>query len=99
MAYNVTLMTARTSNGTDGAQGWSGGRAIVSAWGTWNGATVQISFTPDGTTFIDTSGATFTADGTAEVVFPAGQLKATISSAGGSTSLSAKIQRIGTMDR
>lgn len=95
MAYNQTLMTARAANGTDGAVGWSGGRAMLSVWGTFNGATVTISFSPDGTTYIDSPSAVFTAADSPIVDYPAGTLKATISSAGGSTSLNAKIQRIG----
>lgn len=90
------LMTARTTNGSDGAVPWAGGEGLLSVWGTPDGCMVQISFSPDnGTTFIDTDGASLLAAGSVRVAYPIGLLKATISSAGASTSMSVQIRSIG----
>ena len=64
----------------------------VVAYGTWDTATVQIQLSPDaGTTWIDISGASFTANGSVNIAARRGlTYRAEVSSAGGSTSVTVK---------
>jgi len=86
----IYLLTARTTDGTDGAEPWSSnGPGTLHVFGTWDGATVTISGSGDGVNFDVPVGAIYTSDSIEE--FEAGNInvKATISSAGASTSLTA----------
>lgn len=94
-ATAITLLTARATNGTDGAQAWLGGEGLLSVYGTWGGASVQIAYSPDaGVTYIDADGGLFdTADAMRLMKFPAGNVRATIAGIT-TTSLSAKFQPV-----
>jgi hypothetical protein len=91
------LLSARTTNGTDGYKSWEyGSKAILQVYGTFNGATITLDvLAPDNATDIqvnNSSGAelSITDVGTYALdVVPGQQIKATVASAGGSTSLSA----------
>lgn len=88
MAPVKLLTTASTSS----AQIiWPGGAGVFVVAGTWNGATVTLQFLgPDGTTLITAGTATtLTANGAGVFYLPRGLIQATITSAGGSTSLTA----------
>jgi hypothetical protein len=68
------------------------GNYFFFAWGTWDGATMTLEFSPDdGTTWVACgANTTLTADGAGWALVPNRvQLRATVSSAGASTSLSA----------
>lgn len=59
---NVTLLTAAAATGSTTAV--SSGRYNWYAYGTWNGATAQLQWSPDsGVTWINIDGASLTADG------------------------------------
>ena len=88
------LLQNRTSNGYDKIIEWTGrGPATLHIEGTWDSATVTMSEKPKiGSTYVSPStNYAFTADTAIE--FEAGRVlvKATISSAGSNTSLSAYI--------
>lgn len=88
---DITLMTAVAAT--------QAGVAVVAGtynwpvYGTWNGATAQLQFSPNsGTTWISIDGAALTADGGfAGISFGAGQARVLITGAGGSTSLTSKL--------
>lgn len=83
------LLTAGAATGS--AVGWTGGKAAFIVWGTWNGATVKLQMSPDGTTWIDVDSTTLTANGGLPVETPTVQYRLFMSGAGGSTSLSASL--------
>jgi hypothetical protein len=81
-----------TNESVSGAQKiWPGGIGVFAVSGTWNGATVTLEFLgPDGTTMIVAGLATtLTVNGAGVFYLPRGIIQAIITSAGGSTSLSA----------
>jgi len=93
MTLKVALLAAAAVTGA--AVAWLGGTGVFTAWGTWNGATVTLNYSPDGGTTWIACGTftTLTANGGGLFNLPAGvQLQAAISGAGGSTSLSAVAQ-------
>lgn len=73
------------------------GEYFWSAWGTWDGATAQLQFSPDqGTTWIDVDGAALTANGGfSHVGLGSGQARVAISGAGASTEISSSLQKTG----
>lgn len=97
MAYftqiSMTFFTARTTDGGDTID-WTGGPGLFSVYGpSWGTATVQLAYSPDaGATYIDTDGALFTANATLLVSYPVGKVRATVATASGPTSLTAKLQ-------
>lgn len=93
--YGDTLNLLQTQFVTGLATPWQGGDAQWTVWGTWNGATAQLQYSPDsGTTWIDLDGATMTANGGfTGINIGVGKVRTTVSGAGGSTSLSSIISR------
>lgn len=88
------FFAAKTTNGAGTDLGWNGGRGAFAVFGTFNGATVTFSASPDGgMTFIDLgSDAVLTAAGVVNFDLPAGfALRAALSAVGGSTSLTASL--------
>lgn len=87
----MRFFSAKTANFSSDAVQWNGGAGTFSAWGTWNGATVSLEWSPDGgTTWIAVgSASTFTENGLAKFSLGVGHIRATLSNAGGTTSLSA----------
>lgn len=64
---------------TVGTIAWPGGECLVAFWAVspanWGGGNVQLAYSPDnGTTYIDTDGALFTANATLLMAYPAGAL-------------------------
>lgn len=85
------LFTARTTDGSSdgsyGAPDFNRARMIV-AWGTWDGATLTMEVSVDDTTWVALEDGAFTVDTAKTMLLPASvQLRATVASAGGSTSL------------
>lgn len=68
------------------------------AWGTWDGATVSLEFTPDGGTTWVAMGTDTTINANGSGIFQCGRfpVRATIASAGPSTVLSAFISSLQT---
>ena len=89
---NYVLLTASLVTGA--AVVIVAGNYTWSAWGTWDGATAQLQFSPDaGTTWIDITDVDLTANGGVfNIPLPAGQVRVVITGAGGSTSLSSVLQ-------
>lgn len=94
--YRLILMNARTANGTDGYvlnNALSNPTAIIQVSGTMDGASITFSMeSPDGTDVAinDSAGTakTITAAGTYEASVVRGErIKATLASAGASTSV------------
>ena len=80
---------------TGSAFGTNGGVQTIVCYGTWDGATVTLEVTPDaGTTWVvvDSTNGVLTANGAFNFEAAAGfSYRLAISSAGGSTSISAKV--------
>lgn len=95
VAGSVTLLTDATADGNGAAADWIGGSGLWVVWGTWNGASVKLQYSPDGeVTWIDVDGAVLTADGGLPMtLLPSDPLRCVISSAGASTSLSSEMKR------
>lgn len=84
---DLTLLSAVTANSNGTAAEWGGGQGLLSAWGTWDGATVTLQHSPDGgTTWINVPGGAFTANDSALMSFPARKkLRAVVSGVGTSS--------------
>ncbi len=100
----VYFFTAQTTDANSSSYiiNYSSKTATVSAFGTWNGASVKIqSLAPDNTTWLDipdlaNNTTSFTANGQKTVInFPQGkQMRAVQSSSGGSTSLTVTLEKV-----
>lgn len=91
----IVLLTNRTTDGSDGGVDWGGGPGLVTIYGTWGTASVQIAYSPDGgTTYIDTDGGSFSGPSNASQLmsYPAGKVRATVSGVTTGTSLSSKLE-------
>ena len=88
-AAGVSLLATASATGPQVM--WPGGAGVFAVVGTWNGATVTLQFMgPDGTTLVTAGTATtLTANGAGVFYLPRGLIQATITGAGGSTSLTA----------
>ncbi|WP_439392585.1 hypothetical protein ACRQ5Q_24495 [Bradyrhizobium sp. PMVTL-01] len=98
MSYsgNQALFTARTTDGNSNGADWPGGRGVFAVVGTFNGATVKLQWTPDGTNWLDVdqNGDTFvtkTAAGHGGFELPQCQVRAAQSGSGGATSLTTTV--------
>lgn len=99
---SVSLFAARTTDGNSTGVAWSNtGDWWFDAYGTWDGATMKLQYSPDsGTTWVDAadtrgSAVSFTANGGGIVRIPWGhQVRANLSNDGASTSLTAKLTRL-----
>lgn len=87
----LTLLSAVSANGSGTAAMVDGGTYTYAAWGTWDGATVTLEYSPDGGTQWTAVGSdsTLTADGVANFKLPAGTLVRCTVSGVGTTSVSA----------
>jgi hypothetical protein len=90
----ITLLSASSVSG--GAAAIAGGRYFWAVYGTWDGATAQLQWSPNsGTTWVDLDGASVTANGGfTDIALAAGHVRVSISGAGGSTSLSSKLSGV-----
>ena len=86
-----TLLTAVSTNSNGTAVQTEGGTMTFAAWGTWDGATVTLQYSPDGgTTWIPVgSDTTLTANGAANFRVAAGMQIRCVVSGVGTTSVSA----------
>lgn len=93
------MILIKAAAATGSAVDWTGGPGSLFVYGTWNGATVKLQASPDGgTTWIDvptdaanSSPLSLTANGICNFVLGPCKLRAAISGAGGSTSLTARV--------
>lgn len=83
----VTLFAARTTDGNSSSKPWNGGYGTFFVFGTFNGCTVKLQWSPDGTNWADVADASFTAAGQINFEVAGGYVRANVSSAGGSTSI------------
>lgn len=87
----MALLTAASATGS--SEKVSHGHRTLVVYGTWDGATAKLQMSPDeGSTWVDVTDASFTADGAVIVVLTYPMLlRMHIASAGGSTSLTAEL--------
>lgn len=97
MAITPNLFSARTTDGDSTVLNFKPKNrqykvCTLSIWGTWDGATVTIYGSHDGTTYKAVTDGAFTADvlKNIEIYFP--YLKLTLSNDGASTSINAHIE-------
>lgn len=86
----VVLFSERTTDGTSEAFEVVEPRGAIAVSGTFDGATVTIESSIDGTTFIETEQATTDSMIVFEFI-KGGKFRAVVSSAGASTSLTVKL--------
>ena len=76
------LFTAQATNADSAEITWPGGAGILAAEGTWDSGTIKVQISPDGgTTFVDLTDISITADGTKTFIAPPGQLKLNLAGA------------------
>jgi hypothetical protein len=94
LALGVTLLSAAAATGS--AVRTSGGRKAYFIYGTWDGATATLQWSPNGgTTWFSVAGSALTANGTfTDLPLSDGHCRVLISGAGGTTSLSSEIEDI-----
>ena len=84
------LFTAQTVNADSSIVRWYGGRGTFAVQGTWDTSTLKLQVSFDGgTTYLDVTDASFTADGYKVFELPICKIKANLASVGGSTSVGA----------
>lgn len=90
-----SLLAAATANASGGWVSWNGGAGTFTTWGTYDTSTVKLEFSPDGGTTViewDSSNTTVTAAAHYGIaILPQGLYRATLSSVGASTSVSAQL--------
>ena len=92
---SITLLSSQTTNGGPGPVAsermaeWRRSPLTLYLTGTFNNATVTLSASADGVTFLPIPEAVFTAPGIYLIDLNAMQLQAVVSGAGASTSISA----------
>jgi hypothetical protein len=80
------VFDGQTSNGDSAAYDFPGGVMTLTASGTFNGATVTLLYKPSiDSDFVTVSDLSFTDLGVKNIQLSAGQVKANLASAGGST--------------
>lgn len=63
------------------------------AYGTWNSATAKLQYSPDaGTTWIDVTDASFTANGIVRLFLCGGHIRGVLSGGGGSESVTLELR-------
>lgn len=86
------LFSARTSNGNSSSVSHPGGPVLLIARGTFDGATVKIQVSDDGTNWVDLQYAAFTAAIATLMELPINTLiRANVASAGAGTSITVAI--------
>jgi regulation of enolase protein 1 (concanavalin A-like superfamily) len=86
------LFSARTTDGNSSALDHPGGPVMLIVRGTFNGATVKLQASDDGTNWVDVQYAAFTAALAVLFELPIGsKIRANVSGAGASTSLTVAI--------
>ena len=101
MAADHVFFAAQTATGAAGVVAFAIDLWTVQIYGVWDSGAAQFEISVDGTNWESIEGATFTADGSVNIeAAPGCQLRANITVAGGSTSLTAvgnRKQKIGVM--
>jgi hypothetical protein len=91
---NSSLAATFSADGNGASAYLSGGTYSLQAFGTFGGGTFKLQrLLGDGTTYLDVSGASFTANGQATVQVPPGAYRMTLTGATG-PSLKAQITNI-----
>ncbi|MDR3498241.1 MAG: hypothetical protein P4L72_03330 [Parvibaculum sp.] len=86
----ATIINAATANGSSAPVDWTGGTGTFWAWGNFGGATVALEASPDGTNWIGVGPAvSFTQNGVGGFSLGPCRLRATVSGATATTSVSA----------
>lgn len=86
------LFSARTTNGNSSALSHPGGPVLLIVRGTFDGATVKIQVSDDGTNWIDLQYAAFTAAVAVLMDLPINtQIRANVAGAGAGTSVTVAI--------
>ena len=86
------LFSARTTNGNSSSVSHPGGPALLVVRGTFDGATVKIQVSDDGTNWVDLQYASFTAATAVIMDLPINTLiRANVASAGAGTSITVAI--------
>lgn len=86
------LFSDASSNHSSDSINWSGGTGTFWVWGTFDGATIKLEASPDGSNWFDVgTAATLTQKGVAAFALGTCKLRATLVDAGASTSLSAAL--------
>lgn len=96
MSQGMDLELLSAADTTGSGLGVRSGTYNWFAYGTWDGASAQLQWSPNsGTTWIDIDGAVLTANGGwAGIQVAGGQVRAAVSSAGASTSLTSSLRGI-----
>lgn len=88
----ATILNAATANGSSTPVEWTGGTGTFWGWGTFGGALVALEASPDGVHWFPVGSAvSFAADGIGGFALGPCKLRATVSGATGTTSVSARI--------
>jgi len=86
----ATILNAATANGSSAAVDWTGGTGTFWAWGSFGGATVALEASPDGTNWFSVGqSVSFTQNGVGGFALGPCKLRASVSGASGTTSISA----------
>jgi len=86
------LFSSQGSDGPSGAIEWRGGEGTFAVWGSFDGGACKLQMSFDaGSSWIDVENSVLTAAGAKNFRLPVCKLRASISSAGGSTSISARV--------
>lgn len=91
----LTLLSAAANgNGTSTLFSNGGDDAVwLVAYGTWGGATAKLQWSPDlGTTWIDVTDASFTANGLVRLFLCAGYVRGVVSGGGGTESITMQVR-------
>ncbi len=84
------LFTAQTANADSSIFDWFGGKCTFACQGTWDTSTCKLTASFDGgTTYVDVTGASLTANGYKMVDLPVCKIKANLASVGASSSVGA----------
>ena len=90
MAADHVFFSARTSDGSAGGAEFAADIWTVQVYGTWDGATVTFDCSVDGENWEPIADAEFTEDGSVNIeLAPRCSIRATVSDADASTSLTA----------
>lgn len=82
------LLSNATTNGSSPSLDWTGGTGTFWAWGTFDGASVKLEASPDGTNWFDVGASvTMNTKGVAAFALGACKLRATLSAAAPTTSI------------
>jgi hypothetical protein len=88
----ATILNAATANGSSATVDWTGGTGTFWAWGTFGGATVALEASPDGTNWFSVGqSVSFTQMGVGGFVLGPCKLRASVSDATETTSVSATL--------